>query len=123
MPASPHIQKAECRDTGNTGELPTFIELSRGPGLTRRHRHQETELRIAATLAGAVLVGLLMLPAAAQAASTPPGPPPARRLTFAEPEQAAIAGGFELAPEEGEAGPLLLKKRRKPQFQTRFFAE
>ena len=80
-------------------------------------------MRIAATLAGAVLAGLQMLPAAAQATSNPPEPPPARKLTFAEPEQAAIAGGFALAHEEGEAGPQLLKKRKKPQFQTRFFAE
>lgn len=80
-------------------------------------------MRIAATLAGAVLAGLLMLPAAAQANSTPPEPPPARQLTFAEPEQAAIAGGFELARQDGEAAPQLLRKRKKPQFQTRFFAE
>jgi len=78
-------------------------------------------LRIAATLAGAVLAGLLMLPAAAQATSTSPQPPPAREKS--EPDQAAIAGGFELAREEGEAAPQLLRKRKKPQFQTRFFAE
>lgn len=80
-------------------------------------------MKIAATLAGAVLAGLLMPPAAALATSTPPEPPPVREPAFAEPEHAAIAGGFELAREEDEAGPLLLKKRRKPQFQTRFFAE
>jgi hypothetical protein len=79
-------------------------------------------LRIAATLAGAVLVGLLMLPAAAQATPTSPQPPPARELQL-EPEQATIAGGFELARQEGEAAPQLLRKRKKPQFQTRFFAE
>ena len=80
-------------------------------------------MRIAATLAGAVLAGLLMLPAAAQATSTSPEPPPARELGFADPERAAIAGGFELAHEEAESAPQLLKKRRKPQFPTRFFGE
>lgn len=80
-------------------------------------------MRIAAPLAGAALAALLMLPAAAYAGAGPARPQVAHQQAFGEPETASIAGTLEVTERGDESADLVIQKRKKPQFQTRFFGE
>lgn len=80
-------------------------------------------MRIAATLAGAVLAALLMLPAAAHAESTSAKPRVPQAQEFAEPNAATIMGEPQMGGNDDEDAQFLVRKRKKPQFQTRFFSE
>lgn len=83
-------------------------------------------MRIAAKLAGAALGVLMLSPVAAQAATSPFEPPPSETRAFSAPQKAGVAAGLEFAEEMDDAERLRLKrlkKRKKPQFQTRFFGE
>lgn len=80
-------------------------------------------MRIAATLAGAVLAALLMLPVAAHAESTSPKPRILQMQQFAEPKAAALMGEPQLRRNDDENAQFIVKKRKMPQFQTRFFGE
>jgi hypothetical protein len=80
-------------------------------------------LRIAVTLAGALLGALLIVPAAAHAESVPAKPRVLQEQQFAEPNTAHIIGEPQPGDEGDESAGLTVKKRKKPQFQTRFFSE
>jgi hypothetical protein len=78
-------------------------------------------MSIAAKLAGALLVALLLIPIVAAVAEQAP----ADRRTFESDGASSVRSGTAMA----EAGPAdeeptaRLKKKKKPQFQTRFFTE
>lgn len=80
-------------------------------------------MRIAATLAGAVLAALLLLPAAARAESAPSKPRVMQTQEFGDPGAAGVTGEPQVTRDHEESALLVLKKRKKPQFQTRFFGE
>lgn len=76
-------------------------------------------MKIAARLAVAATAALLLLPGAALATANP-APQAAQAQPFAPPQQAGVLGA---AAADAPDPRLLLKKRKKPQLQTRFFAE
>ena len=80
-------------------------------------------MRIAATLAGAALGALMLFPVAVQAIAKPLEPPPEPAGAFEQAQKSDIAAGLDFAGEADDAERLQLKKRKKPQFQTRFFGE
>jgi hypothetical protein len=80
-------------------------------------------LRIAATLVGAALLALLMLPTTARAGTGSTEPPRADEQVFGERETALVTGAPELSLQDDDGAESGMKKRKKPQFQTRFFSE
>ncbi|MHB1102296.1 MAG: hypothetical protein ACYC0C_05870 [Devosia sp.] len=80
-------------------------------------------MRIAATLAGAVLWALLMPPAGAHAESDPAKPRVLVEQESDDPETALITSAPEMIRADKEGAQPMVKKRKKPQFQTRFFSE
>ena len=78
-------------------------------------------MSIAAKLAGALLVSLLIHPVAARAASLPPK----QVISGAAVNASLIArtSAFIQGEAQGQGNQLPAKKKKKPQFQTRFFGE
>lgn len=78
-------------------------------------------MSIAAKLAGALLISLLIHPVAARAASLPPQQVIAgARMNV---PQLARTSAFIQSEAPGQGNQLPAKKKKKPQFQTRFFGE
>lgn len=80
-------------------------------------------MRIAAILAGAALSALVMFSVSAHAASGPLKPRVLVEQTFGDAETATIAGEPEATRADSDGAQVTVKKRRKPQLQTRFFSE